>query len=76
MENAPKKYLAEKIAKNINQRHNISPALKAGDFLYLPKLKTQICASCMQKCKTYANAYCLHTKCSAYAMQLNYIILN
>ena len=30
----------------------------------------------MQKCKTDANAHRLHTKCNAYAMQLNYIKLN
>ena len=34
MENALKKYLAEKIAKNINQKHNIPPAIKSRGFSF------------------------------------------
>jgi hypothetical protein len=60
MENALKKYLVVKIAKNINQKHNIPPpALKSRGFL----------------CKN-AKSMHLHTICNAYAKQLNYIILN
>ena len=59
MENAPKKYLVAKIVKNINQKHNPTPALKSRGFL----------------CKN-AKLMHLHTICNAYAMQLNYIILN
>ena len=35
MESAPKKYLAEKIAKNTNQKHNIPPALKSRGFSFI-----------------------------------------
>lgn len=59
MENALKKYSAEKIAKNTNRKPNIPPALKSRGFL----------------CKN-AKSMHLHTICNAYAMQLNYIILN
>lgn len=69
--------MKSKKKQKTNQNNNTNPCpKKQGIFIFLPKLQTQNCAICMQKCKTYANVYCLHTKCYAYAMQLNYIILN